>query len=113
MTERNEVLSGATYKIKVPTNNEVVKVFITVNDQNNKPFEIFIRSSSPLFSEHVEIVSIFISHMLRDGQELDLVAKYLLSIYSSYTGHMKQGGYCPSIYARIGEILTEHSKNYQ
>jgi hypothetical protein len=103
----------ATYKIKVPISSEIIKVIITVNDQDNRPFEIFIRSSSQQFSEHVEIVFIFISHMLRDGQKLETVAKYLLSIFSSYTGHMKQGGYCPSVYARIGEILSDHSKKYQ
>lgn len=105
MTERLEKLEGATYKITVNTQEEVIKLYVTVNFQDGKPFEMFVNSSSPSFAEHMSVLAVFSSHMLRDGQGLGVIARYLGEIHSAFTGHMKTGGYCPSIYARIGETL--------
>jgi hypothetical protein len=111
MIERLEKLDGATYKITVSTLEETIKLYVTVNSQDGKPFEIFVNSSSPAFAEHMSVLAVFSSHMLRDGQGLGVIARYLGEIHSAFTGHMKTGGYCPSIYARIGEILLEHEKS--
>ena len=58
--------------------------------------------------------TVMITRLLRAGEPLADIGKELMEIHSPVTGHHipGDGKWCPSLIARIGGILLEHSERY-
>ena len=109
---RSETLHGATYKVRLVDED---KLYIIINEQDGKPFEIFIRHDAPELFEWTAALTVLITRLLRAGQPLEAIAAELQEIHSPTTGHMVPGthDHCPSYVARIGQVLQEHAERLQ
>ena len=108
--ERPEVLASRTYKLRLPFDTESLNIYLTISDRDGMPYEFFINCSKLELSEHLAAVSALGSRMLRNGFPVELVARDLVDIASPHTGHMRRGGYCPSLSALIGRTLLAHAQ---
>lgn len=104
------VLSGRTYKIQVPNqNDELVNTYITINDDMGKPFEMFLNGFDPSTYEYLSQLMIFVSRFLRMGVDPKVIIKDLKSIHSPKGSHVFPGkGMSPSLAASVGLILEMH-----
>jgi len=113
MIKRNEVLNGPTYSIKINDNDFI---YLTINDQDGKPFEIFTRHNSNQNAadafEWVTALTVLITRSLRAGESIVDIGKELEEIHGPNTSHMIPGTSekSPSIVARIGRILIKHGE---
>lgn len=111
VAERPDVLPGTTYKIKAVTERGEITLYLTICDRLGKPFEIFVNSKNAELVEHMNVLTVFVSRMLRAGVPVELIAGDLQEIHSPFTGHMIPGcGWCASLYARIGRQLLDHAR---
>jgi hypothetical protein len=107
--ERPEVLASRTYRLKVPVNGEMLQLYMTISDRDGRPFEFFLNCSNMALSEYLAAVSVLASRMLRNGFSAEAVASDLVAVESPFTGHMRKGGYCPSLSALIARTLLAHA----
>lgn len=107
MNKRPEVLQGVTYSAELESGK---KVYITVNEHEGNPYEVFIRLDDPELFEWMVALTLMITRALRAGETLKSIAKELEEIYSPRSRHFMPGGKgeCPSLAARIGKVLAEH-----
>lgn len=111
VANRPDVLAGATYKVKIPTSSgDSLSFYVTVNDQDREPFEVFVNCKNAEYAEHMNALTVMVSRMLRAGIPVTDIAEDLQAIHSPFTGHMMRGGWCTSVYARIGKTLIEHKR---
>ena len=104
--ERPEVLDGKTYKIKLPD----FAMYVTVNDLNGKPYEIFVESKNLDHFQWVKALTRLASMALREGCPASLVAQEMKEIHDGLGGRLKKGGgRHNSIVAQIGDILEQHT----
>lgn len=107
--ERPEALPGVTYKIKVPNGqNEIVNVYVTINDFNGRTFEVFINTSDRQCYGRLSLGMIAISRMLRSDVEPGVIVSDFMEVSDPATGHMVKGFYCNSLEARVGYTLKQH-----
>ena len=109
--DRPEVLHGKTYKRKVNTSDGVaLNVYITICEQDGRPFEMFLNCSDAKYAELTSVAMILASRLLRAGVAPEIIAEDLEDIHSPFTGHFSAGrsGYCPSLAACIGRVIREH-----
>lgn len=108
---RPESLNGTTYKIKVPNHEqELINIYITVNDKDGKAFEVFINGSDSFLYEHLSLTMVFLSRLLRARIDPQEIINDLHSIHSASGGHFIPGGQgmSPSLASRIGDVLETH-----
>ena len=104
--ERPEVLDGKTYKIKLPD----FAMYVTINDLNGKPYEIFVESKNLDHFQWVKALTRLASMALREGCPASLVAQEMKEIHDGLGGRLKKGGgRHNSIVAQIGDILEQHA----
>lgn len=105
--ERLPVLSGKTYKIaKSPLSESAL--YVTLNDQDGKPFEIFLNSKDTRHYQWIIALTRVISAVFRKGGDCTFLIEELKSIYDPNGGYFKKGKYIPSLVAEIGEVLEQH-----
>ncbi|MCH9674302.1 MAG: hypothetical protein K0U93_22885 [Gammaproteobacteria bacterium] len=110
--DRPTVLEGCTYKRKISTSDGVdVNVYITICEQDGKPFEMFLNCSDAKFAEFTAVAMILASRLLRAGVDPAIIAEDLESIHSPFTGHFSKhtSGFCPSLAASIGQVIRKHA----
>ncbi len=107
ITDRPFELFGKTVKIEAHLSEGPVTVFLTINYQDGRPFEVFINTANPQLNEHMAVMTLLISRMLQGGFSLQVIAEDLLSVESAFTGHLARGGFHPSLAARIGRELLD------
>lgn len=104
--KRPEKLDGRTYQAEVGDDRTM---FVTVNEENGQPFEVFVRLDDPYLYEWITLSTLLITRALRDNASLKAIADELCQIHSPVSGHHLPGGdYAPSIVAHLGRILREH-----
>jgi len=109
-------VTGVTYHIRLPQHpddpGDRARMYVTVNERDGKPFEVFIRYDLPGPFEWVFAVSILISRLLQAGVELEDIGRELQEIHSPVTNHIIPGTSetCPSTVARLGKTLEAHAK---
>jgi hypothetical protein len=110
MLDRADVIGGPTYKVTIETPDRTYRTYVTINDQDGNPFEIFIRTDNPQLYEWVNAVTILATRLLRLGVPLGEIAAELQTIHSGATSmHFLPGGErCISMVARIGTVLERH-----
>lgn len=105
-TERPEVLTGQTFKLKSKFINEAV--YITINTFNGQPFEIFITTKNHDVQPWLNVVGRLISALYRTGTDGAFIAEELLAI-SDPGGWVNLGAKkIPSLAAEIGLILRNY-----
>lgn len=112
IAERPEALSGTTRKFVVETEDHAYPVFVTINEQDGRPFEVFIRTDHPQLYEWITALTLLVTRLLRQGDSLEVIAAELQSVHSSATTmhFLPSGEQCISMVARIGRVLAEHRK---
>ena len=107
LTERNERLSGATYKIK-PGNSDHA-MYITINDKDGRPYELFINSKCPDSIAWLLTATRLISAVMRVSPDIQFVIDELKNVQDPRGAYFYKGlGHIPSVQAHIGLILEKH-----
>lgn len=104
--QRTETLAGTTYKIKTPLSEHAL--YVTINNQDGKPFEIFINSKAMDHFQWVIALTRLISAVFRHGGEVGFLIDELRSVFDPKGGYFKKGRYMPSLVAEIGEVIETH-----
>lgn len=104
-------LPGATYKVTVETPERRYRVYITINEQDGNPFEVFVRCDNPQLYEWITALTLLTSKLLQRGMSLKEIGQELQIIHSGATSaHFLPGGqHCISLVARIGRTLERHA----
>lgn len=104
---RSEELNGTTYKIKQPTQDHAL--YVTINDMDGKPFEIFLNSKDVEHHQWTSALTRVISAVFRKSDDVSFLADELKSIVDPCgKGYFKKGKYVPSLIAEVGEVLERH-----
>lgn len=107
MEEREEILSGSTYKIKSPTSDHAL--YVTINDRDGKPYEIFLNCKCPESYGWLLTVTRLMSAIFREGIDPTFMIEELKNVHDPKGGyHYKGAGYIPSTAAHIALILEKH-----
>lgn len=108
MQKRDPVLSGKTYKIKPP--EQSAATYITINDHNDSPFEMFINSKDTTHYQWTSALTRIISAVMRRERKEDMafLANELKAVVDPAGGYWVGGKYVKSIVADIGMALESH-----
>lgn len=107
LIQREEALRGTTYKIKQPTQDHAL--YVTINDMDGKPFEIFLNSKDVDHHQWTSALTRVISAVFRKSEDVSFLADELKSIVDPCgKGYFKKGKYIPSLIAEVGEVLEKH-----
>jgi len=105
--ERPPVLAGRTYKIaKSPLSESAM--YITLNDHEGKPFEVFINSKDTKHYQWTIALTRVISAVFRKGGDCTFLIEELKSIHDPNGGYFNKNHYVPSLVAEIGDVLEQH-----
>lgn len=106
------LLNGTTYKIK--PSNEEHSYYITINNLNNAPFEIFINSKNTNNFQFISALTRMISAIFRKGGSIDFVVEELTVITAPNSGYWgkdkltNKGKYYNSLVHEIGDVIKYH-----
>jgi ribonucleoside-diphosphate reductase alpha chain len=106
LVERPEELPGTTYKLKTPLSDAAL--YISINNLDGKPFEIFINSKDMRHYQWTVALTRVISAVFRHGGESAFLVEELQAIQDPSGGYFKKGRYVPSLVAEIGGVLEKH-----
>lgn len=109
LPQRESVLSGKTYKIKSPSSDSAM--YVTINDHDGRPFEIFVNSKDTRHFQWVTVLTRVMSAVFRKGGDCAFLIDELRSIFDPNGGYFKKGKFMPSLVAEIGEVLETHFTN--
>ena len=108
--EREEVLSGFSYKLKWPESDHAI--YITINDiienGRRRPFEIFINSKNMEHYAWTVALTRMISAVFRRGGDVSFVVEELKAVFDPRGGQWMGGRYVPSLLAAIGGVIERH-----
>ena len=108
--KRDEILVGATYKIKTPDSDHAM--YVTINDivlnGHRRPFEVFINSKNMEHFAWTVALTRMISAVFRRGGDVSFVVEELKAVFDPRGGAWMQGKYIPSILAAIGGVIEQH-----
>ncbi len=107
---RDAVLSGFTYKLKWPGSDHAI--YVTINDtfdqDQRRPFEIFINSKNLEHYAWTVALTRMISAIFRRGGDVSFVVEELKAVFDPRGGAWMSGKYVPSLLAAIGDIIERH-----
>lgn len=107
---RPETLRGTTYKIKTPLSEHAL--YVTINDHDGKPFELFVNSKAMEHFQWIVAFTRLVSAVFRQGGEVSFLVEELRSVFDPKGGYFKRGGkYMPSLVAEIGDVIESHLKS--
>jgi len=107
LAKRPEALHGTTYKIKTPLSEHAL--YVTINNLDGKPFEIFINSKCMDSHQWIAALTRMVSAIWRKGGEIDFVVEELTAIFDPKGGYFKgKGRFMPSLVAEIGYLIKAH-----
>ena len=103
---RPDVLSGKTYKVKWPSVDE--NYYITVNDVGDRPFEVFIQSTSSKYTDWTTALGLMISAIMRKGGDISFIPEELAKVRSADDQAWVDGRLYGSLVALIGDTIGKH-----
>lgn len=107
LTNREERLAGATYKIKPGASQYAL--YITINNQGGRPYEIFLNSKDPEIAAWTAMLSRLLSTLMRQTNDMKPVIAELKEIHDPKGGYFyKNLGFIPSLQAHIALVLEQH-----
>lgn len=104
--QREDVLLGCTYKIRWPSLE--AGVFLTINEQEGRPWEVFIASKDLQKVEWTTALSVMISYLFQHGTDPLVIADQLSQIRGANDGQWVDKKFYGSLVAYIGEKLRQH-----
>jgi ribonucleoside-diphosphate reductase alpha chain len=108
--ERDQVLTGFTYKLKWPESEHAL--YITINDierdGRRRPFEVFINTKNLEHYAWTVALTRMISAVFRRGGDVTFVAEELKAVFDPQGGRWIGGRYVPSLLAAIGDVIETH-----
>lgn len=107
---RSPVLAGKTYKIEKSAHSDSA-LYVTVNDHEGRPFEIFINSKDMKHFQWTVALTRVISATFRKGGDCTFLIDELKSIQDPNGGYFRKGKFVPSLVYEIGEVLEAHLVN--
>ncbi len=114
LIQRPDELSGATSKIKW---RDDPSYYLTVNQREGQPFEVFINSKSTVHSQWIAALTRLITAILRRGGDLAFLPEQLIQVTDPNGGAWvkldagEKPKYVPSLVAMIGYKLRQHLIN--
>jgi ribonucleoside-diphosphate reductase alpha chain len=108
--ERPAAMHGTTYKANTPYGN----LFVTVNEDEHGPFEVFAQlgKAGGFFSAQSEAICRLISLGLRSGVAVDEIIKQIKGIRSTEVS-FSEGEVVYSLPDAIGKVLDKHVQRNQ
>lgn len=103
---RPQQLSGTTYKIKWPSMN--ASMYITINDREGKPYEMFFSSKDARHSDWMTALTLMISSILRSNIDPAYIPAELKQITSLNDIAWIDGKFYASPVAYIAHIIELH-----
>lgn len=104
---RESVLEGKTYKLKWPNVDHAH--YVTINDHQGRPFEIFINSKDVEHDEYLKALTRMMSAVFRNVPgDLSFVHEELMQIHSPKGGAFINGEYVPGFIAYLGRVIADH-----
>lgn len=108
---RPRALRGSTTKINWP--NTDASFYVTINDDpdNDKPFEVFIHSTSSKYTDWTTALTLMISALMRKGEDISFIPEELKKVVSATDSAWINGKFYGSLVALIASVLEEHIDN--
>lgn len=103
---RPELLQGHTYKIRWPSLNSAL--YLTINEQDGRPYEIFIASKDARWHDWWTALTIIITSIFRKGGDVSYVGRELQQVQALNDSTFKDGRNHPSLVAYLGYIIEQH-----
>lgn len=103
---RPEAIEGVTYRVKYCY--EKPSIYITINNFEEEPFEIFFSTKDSSIQEWLDMLARTITALFRRGISCDFLVKDFMQYSSSQCGGRFRGKYIQSASAAIGMVLKEH-----
>ena len=104
-------LEGTTYKIKY--NPAKPALFITINDFEELPFEIFINTEDATQKPGFDALCLTLTALFRSGNTGEFLIEKLLKYETADCGAFYNGKFISSSVAAIGTILKEHLQSLE
>jgi hypothetical protein len=105
--DRPELVDGKTYKIKTPLSEHAL--YITINNHDGRPIEMFINSKDMQNFQWVVALTRVVSAVFRNQGNCTFLAEELKSVFDPKGGYFRKGGkFMPSLVAEIGYVLEDH-----
>jgi len=101
-----EVMPSVTVRLSVHTAAGTIELFVTLCERNGRPYQVSLTTKSAEYAEYLMALETLITMLIQSGKNFADISAALQSVHSAFTGHMKKGGWCPSLAARIGEVLV-------
>jgi len=105
-TPRPSILSGRTYKIKSPLYEH--SFYVTINDVDERPFELFIHSKNMEQFQWITALTRVIAAVFRTSPDLSFLIEELHSVFDPKGGYWNQGRFIPSLVSEIGDVIELH-----
>ena len=106
LPNRPDVLLGTTYKIRWPSHNS--SLYVTINDMDDRPYEIFVSSASSRDVEWITALTLMISALMRRGEDISFIPRELKKIVSPQDIAWINGTFFGSLPAKLGAVLEHH-----
>lgn len=100
---RPDELTGTTYKLKWPSLTS--SMFVTINYQDAKPYEIFFASKDAKYQDWMTGLTLMISSILRSSINPAYIPHELKQVVSTHDTQWHNGKFYGSLVARIGSII--------
>jgi len=106
---RPDVLSGQTYKLKWPNQDD--NYYVTINNVGDAPFEMFIQSTSSKYADWATALSLMVSAIMRQGGNIDFISQELMKVRSADDAGFVDGRFYGSLVALIGDTIGKHHRS--
>lgn len=103
---REDVLIGKTYKIKHPHSEHAF--YVTINDLNGKPFEIFINSKDMGEYQWISALTRITSALFREVDDIRFLIDEMKQVFDPKGGYWEKGTYINSLVSAIGNVIEKH-----
>lgn len=103
---RPKALNGRTYKLRSPSYEEAL--YVTINDYDGRPFEIFINSKNMESFQWILALTRVTSAVFRSVDDPRFLLEEFASVWDPKGGAFIGGKFVPSIVAQIGQVIEEH-----
>jgi len=103
---RPDVLGGRTYKVHWPNVDE--NYYVTINNVADKPFELFIQSTSSKYADWTTALSLMISAIMRKGDDISFIPEELKKVRSADDSGWVDGKFYGSLVALLGHTIGKH-----
>lgn len=111
IARRPDTLKGTTYKVPWPHSPSAL--YVTINDLDDKPYEIFISSRSAAHVEWTTALTLMISAIMKSEEDISFIPEELKLIASPKESAWVDGKHYNSLVARIGEVIETHIRSKQ